>query len=123
MKNTIILVAAILSLNTQVRAGSNDPVKASINSDFVIQLPADVPLADIYIADISALAFKSAEDAISFFDMFSENVVTYQVRYPENKLVMYLNKDVMPDWQLKEWNTYFENRAIKMQSVFDSMYK
>lgn len=41
----------------------------------------------------------------------------------DNTMILYLNSDIMPDWTLTDWNTYFENRAMKMQVVYDEMFK
>ncbi|MBK6731676.1 MAG: hypothetical protein IPG60_12225 [Bacteroidetes bacterium] len=58
-----------------------------------------------------------------FLICFLKNVVNYKVMQADNTMILYLNSDIMPDWTLTDWNTYFENRAMKMQVVYDEIFK
>lgn len=123
MKKILAIAIFTISVVSISNASVSEPVKASIEKDFIIHLPADVQLSDSYIVDISELPFRTPADAEKFFDMFSENVVNYKVMHADNTMILYLNTDIMPDWTLTDWNTYFENRAMKMQVVYDEMFK
>ncbi|HET8964423.1 MAG TPA: hypothetical protein VFM99_11015 [Chitinophagales bacterium] len=123
MKKILAIVIFTVSVVNILNAAVVEPVKATIEKNFFIHLPADVQLSDSYIVDISELPFKTPADAEKFFDMFSENVVNYKVMQADNTMILYLNKDIMPDWTLTDWNTYFENRALKMQVVYSEMFK
>lgn len=123
MKKILAIVVLTASMIQVSSAAASDPVEASIGTDFVIQLPVNVALSDSYIVDISALPFDNAAEAETFFDMFSENAVNYKILPGDSRMILSLNRDIMPEWDLADWNKYFKDRAVKMQVVFNENFK
>lgn len=123
MKNLFFTCFILISVSILANPVSGESGKATIDENFVIVLSSDSELAETYTADVSALKFQSAAEMDRFFAMFTENVVTYQVNHAEKILIIKLHSEIMPDWKLADWNNYFVNRAVKMQSVYESMFK
>lgn len=117
MKKLFIIIC--ISLAAATPAFSQSMPVASINENFVITLPENLPLSDTYRLDISSITFKNQQDCAAFFDMMHEIVVNYNVKYDEKLVLITLSYDNRnTGWGIKEWNTYFLNRSQKMQKVY-----
>jgi hypothetical protein len=116
---------AFLFISASFLANANvmvdEPVPAIITSELQIVLPVDQPLAEIYVIDISGIAFENEAEAKQFFGMFTENVVRYTVNYAEMTVEVKLQNVMTPAWNLSNWNEYFAGRSAKMQAVFATL--
>lgn len=118
MRKFFIIIC--ISLVAGSSAFSQSMSVATINENFVITLPENLPLSDTYQLDISSITFKNQQDCADFFDMMHEIVVNYTVKYDEKLVLISLSYDNRnPGWGIKEWNTYFLNRSQKMQKVYN----
>ncbi|MBC8047897.1 MAG: hypothetical protein H7Y00_13955 [Fimbriimonadaceae bacterium] len=105
-----------------VSFAQNSTATASISENFQIVLPADKPLSETYLIDISGISFKNEEDCVIFFDKMHEIVVNYDVLYQNKQVLLKLSYDKRNEgWQLEDWNKYFAGRAKKMQAVYASI--
>jgi len=116
-----LFLALLISTTAFAFGTTADPVKASINDEMQIKLPADIALQSVYILDISSLEFNDESQAKQFFGMFTENVVHYAVNYDAMEVEIHLHSYADPEWNLDQWNTYFSNRSAKMQAVYSSL--
>ena len=103
-----------------------DPVTATINTQMQITLPADQPLADEYVIDITALNFANAQVLDQFCATFADLNLTMRGDFATQKL--YVTAKAMKDsvgnvWDAQKWNSYFETRAMKMLAYMQSMNK
>ncbi len=122
MKKFLFLLIIIATAASFSFTAIDDEVKASISDTFVITLPDDQPLADVYIADISAIYFDDRAQAAELFSMISESIVEYEVIYEQKFLKIMMNKsEITEDWGIEQWNDYFEIRANKMQAVYNML--
>ena len=122
---TSILFIAIgfVTVNAAV---SKDPVTATINTQMQITLPADQPLADEYVIDITALNFANAQVLDQFCATFADLNLSMRGDFATQKL--YVTAKAMKDsvgnvWDAQKWNSYFETRAMKMSAYMQSMNK
>ncbi len=122
---TSILFIAI-GFVTVSAAVSKDPVTATINTQMQITLPADQPLADEYVIDITALNFANAQVLDQFCATFADLNLSMRGDFATQKL--YVTAKAMKDsvgnvWDAQKWNSYFETRAMKMSAYMQSMNK
>jgi hypothetical protein len=113
------LLSALFCVFFALTIYAQAPVAASIDGNFKIILPADQPLSDTYIIDISAIPFTDANDCTVFFDKMHEIVVNYEVLYDAKQVRILLSYDNRnAGWDLAQWNAYFAKRAKKMAALF-----
>jgi hypothetical protein len=122
---TSLFVIAI-GFMTATASVSKDPVTATINNQMQIVLPADQPLADEYVIDITAINFANAQVLEQFCNTFADQNLTLRGDFEAKKL--FVSAVAMKDsagqiWDAQKWNTYFEMRAIKMAAYMQSMNK
>jgi hypothetical protein len=115
------ILCLLLAASTVAFAQSSDSPRANITEDMQIVLPAADELASVYLLDISDLAFDSAEKAKQFFGMFTENVVHYVVDFDAKQVEIHLHSYADPAWDLAKWNSYFQERSVKMQAVYNTL--
>ncbi len=88
---------------------------ASIDANWVVQIPNNNPVQKEYEASISALNF-SQEQAYRFFNWYSENLVIFQLDYASQKVKIILGVDYRPNWTATDWNNYLAQKANKAKS-------
>lgn len=121
MRSFLAFILLSSSLLAQANIIVDEPVPAVITADLQILLPVDQPLAEIYVIDISGIAFENEAKAQQFFGMFTENVVRYTVNYADQTVEVKLQNVMTPTWNLTNWNEYFAGRSAKMQAVFATL--
>ena len=124
MKRTflaVLLISGFISSHASVKI-TPDPVLATINEHFVINLPISQVLAEVYVVDISKCGFKSDEQLQAFCRSASDQNVIFRGNLAENKLFVNplpsMNEGV---WSVADWNNYFENRAVKLEALFKTI--
>lgn len=117
----VLLISGIFSSQASVKI-SFDPVQASINEHFVINLPAAQALAEVYVVDISKCGFKTEEQLQAFCKSATDQNVIFRGNFAENKLfVSPQATSVEGVWSVVDWNNYFENRAMKLEALFKTI--
>jgi hypothetical protein len=85
----------------------------------LITLPVDQPLAQVYVVDISGLAFKTEEQVLSFCQNAGERIVIFRANFAEKKLYISPQSNMTETpWSVADWNTYFANRAGKLEALY-----
>ncbi|WNM20365.1 hypothetical protein [Flavobacterium capsici] len=89
------------------------PSKATFLNKTSIILNQDVSLSEFYIADLSIFNFTSAEEAKSFFDSKSDNLLSFKIDFPLKKVIIHLHlKYADKSWDKTNWNTYLNNKLL-----------
>lgn len=102
------------------------PVAASISADMLITLPADQPLSDKYVVDISSLNILTATVLEDFCSNFSEQNMTLTGDFEGKKIGISLEpmKDSAGNiWDVAKWNAYLSSRAPKMAMFMQTYNK
>ncbi len=128
MKNVftsaLLLIVGVFSVNA---AGTEtDPVKAGINDQMQITLPADQPLAEWYVVDVTSMHFANKEVMEQFCTNFSDNNLKLTGNFADNKITIMvppLRDSVGNYWNVERWNSYLAGRAPKMMFYMDTMNK
>ena len=124
MKKSIIavfLLTGLFSSNAALMVPA-EPVHANINEHFVVTLPADQPLAPVYVVDISSFNFKSQEQLSKFCESACERVIMFRANFEEKK--MYISpQPTMTEgtWTILDWNSYLSNRAVKLEALYQTI--
>lgn len=117
----LLLISGISSSQASVMI-SYEPVQASINEHFVINLPASQTIADVYVVDISNLGFTTEEQLQAFCKSATDQIVIFRGNFAEHKLfVSPQPKMIEGVWSVVDWNNYFENRAMKLEALFKTI--
>lgn len=124
MKRTflaVLLISGFFSSQASVNI-SYDPVQATIDEHFVINLPATQVLAEVYVVDISKCGFNTEEQLQAFCRSATDQNVIFRGNFAENKLfVSPQSATVEGVWSVVDWNNYFENRAVKLEALFKTI--
>lgn len=101
---------------------SQTVANATLNNEWVIRIDENVAVQKNYEANISAVGFKSEEQAQKFFNWFTDNLITYQLNYSAQKV----NISIYPErlktaWTATQWNTYLANKAANKKSRFPAL--
>jgi len=88
---------------------------ATLDANWVVQIPNASPVQKEYEASITALNF-SQEQAYRFFNWYSENLVIFQLDYASQKVKITLGTEYRPSWTTTEWNNYLSQKASKAKS-------
>ncbi|MCS7076935.1 MAG: hypothetical protein NZ455_09520 [Bacteroidia bacterium] len=91
------------------------PNTASIDANWVVQIPNTTPVVKEYEVSIKPLNF-SQEQAYRFFNWYSENLVIFQLDYPNQRAKITLGTEHRPDWTAADWNSYLIEKAKKARS-------
>ncbi len=96
-----------------------DPTIATMSEHFVVTLPIDQPLAQAYVIDISGLGFKSEEQVLKFCHNAGERIIIFRANFEEKKLYISPQPEMNETpWTIQDWNTYLENRAPKLEALY-----
>lgn len=113
---------AISSVAVFANSHPADPTVATISAHCVITLPADQPLAEAYVIDVSALGFKSNEALQQFCENVGDRIIILRGDFANAKIYiqLYDGKDSTGNvWGVTEWNDYLAQRAPKMEALFN----
>jgi hypothetical protein len=88
---------------------------ASIDANWVVQIPSSTPVQKEYEASIAVLGFTQ-EQAYRFFNWYSENLVIFQLDYASQKVKIILGVDYRANWTAIDWNSYLAQKANKAKS-------
>lgn len=116
MKSLILFLSLFLFLSVdKVSFAQKALPAASIDANWVVQIPNSSPVQKEYEASITALNFTQ-EQAYRFFNWYSENLVIFQLDYPAQKVKIVLGTEYRPQWSAVEWNNYLSEKAKKAKS-------
>lgn len=107
-------------------AVAGNPVAASVNEHMVITLPADQPLAEQYVLDVTNVKFVSADVMQQFCNNFSEHSFMMTADFANNRIIIdvIIGKDSAGNvWDAAKWNEYLAQRAPKMEMFVQTMNK
>lgn len=122
MKKLIISFTLIFTLIFECLGQSPENNTATINSDFVISLPQSEHPKDVYIIDISNLAFKDQQTCEMFWKKMSEYIAAYSLDYSTQKVTLTLSYNgYNVGWNIEKWNNYFMNRSQKMLVMYSKL--
>lgn len=106
-KNKLFLVTAFvvssLSLSAQTEPTEGLEVTATLNENFCLTFVDDSPIQEFYIADISALGFENEQEAKNVFGTKSNNLITYTVDFPNNRVQAQLHLNRLSESRDKTW--------------------
>ena len=77
---------------------------ATLSSNGVLQLPANLPLSSSYQFDIAAMQFATEKDAVEFFASKSYADMTVRPNFSLHKAVVMLDLSKHPGWTVQQWN-------------------
>lgn len=123
MKKLFSTLAFLAITTFSVFAGNQEPVKATVNDQMQITLPADQPLAAEYVIDITG-KFSSEAALTSFCENFRDMGLSMRGDYKSGHLFITptpLTDSTGKTWDAARWNEYFAGRAPKMQMFVQSM--
>lgn len=116
MKSIIIFLFLFLFLSVSRESFAQKALPtASIDANWVVQIPNSSPVQKEYEASIALLNF-SQEQAYRFFNWYSENLVVFQLDYASQKVKIILGVDYRATWTTTDWNTYLTQKANKAKS-------
>lgn len=119
MKNRDLIIAVfaafvmmLFTATIQAQSGV-----ATLTSEGVIQIESTMSNQTAYSIDASVFQFESEQDAINYFNDKQSDLVTYRPVYHQGIVMVYLQKQLRPDWTVSDWNTYFsENKLVHVAS-------
>jgi len=80
---------------------------ASCSDEFCVQLDATLPIQDYYKIDIAPFGFATYEDAQNKFGYISNNLLTYNVDFDNNQVILQVHTDRTPEPKdIVWWNEY-----------------
>ena len=111
---SIFLTLALGAFAGFAQESVDDMPVATIDEDYNVALDTSSPITAFYKADISHLGFTSEEEAETTFKYFlTANLVSTEVNYPENLVVIHIHIESLPaDATHEQLNTYL-NQLIK----------
>ncbi len=86
-------------------AGAQDVATAQLNTDGVIQLPADSEVQNMYQIDVSHMNFADDMDMIAFFRPYSCDLFTVRANPSSGVVALGLQLRGREDWTVQQWNS------------------
>jgi hypothetical protein len=96
------------------------PVEAHVFSDTAVavfasrhSLVLDVssPLVHYYTASTSALSFSTSDEAATFFNNISDNLLSYEFNFSTSTVVVNIHLQYAdPGWTVTDWNKYINSK-------------
>ncbi len=113
MSKTMLMPVFLLFVGafaTTELSAQNKP--AAQLSNGVLQLPTNIALASVYELSIASFGFQTENEAIQFFNSKSQSgLYSFRVRFNEQKVYIYLQKQDHPNWTLTEWNNVLNTKT------------
>lgn len=108
----LFLVLFTFANNMNAQSALLASPEASISVDGIISLPANQPLSDKYLFDLSHLNFENETAMVEFFsEKGGENYFIRPLPL-ENKAVLYLKCSSKPNWSCSDWNSHLQQEML-----------
>lgn len=108
-RNAILLVFfhSIFGISEGFAIESIEIPKAEFKSRTEVTLDKGSALSEFYSANIEILNFSSKEEALDFFNLRTNNLVSYELDY-ERKIVIikFFIEYADPSWSVNEWEKF-----------------
>jgi len=121
MKALIYTFLAVLFLQSKLCSGQTMGT-ATMDANWVIHLNGSAVLTE-YNTDVTAVGFKSEEQARKFFLWFSDNLVSYK-SYDHNakRVTVIIHSEYLRNpWTVAQWNEYLQNKANQRKAQFPAI--
>lgn len=84
---------------------------ASLSTNGVLQLPANIALAPAYEFSLSSFGFQNQEEATNYFSTKQFDGFFIRPSYAQGKAVLMLNTKIHPGWTVSEWNNLLNSQT------------
>lgn len=101
-----LLCLLVFSIQASAQEATDVGV-AEIDANYCLTLDADEPLREYYTADISAYGFETELEANKVFGTKSNNLITYEVDFANERVIAHLHLDRTSAPYNKEWWTAY----------------
>jgi hypothetical protein len=106
MGKRLLMFVSLLFAGMLFSAEMNAQAKpaASLSSNGILQLPANIALAPAYEFSLSSFGFQTQEEATNYFSTKEYNGFFIRPSFAQGKAVLMLNTKIHPGWTVSEWN-------------------
>jgi hypothetical protein len=106
MSKKLLMFVSLLFAGVLFSAEMNAQAKpaASLSTNGVLQLPANIALAPAYEFSLSSFGFDNQEEATNYFSSKEYNGFFIRPSFAQGKAVLMLNTKIHPGWTVSEWN-------------------
>ncbi len=92
---------------------------AIMNDQFIIEVPEDQPLAEVYVLDAGELIFKTPEQMDVYFRGFNDNVVEFVMNKTDRVVEMHVSDEYRRSDKLPaDLNKHLAERAARMKERY-----
>lgn len=122
MKNFIFLLLSLFLLQINSAFSQSMSGTATMNANWVIQLNGNAVFTE-YHTDVTAVGFKSEEQARLFFDWFSDNLVQFNdFNFTTKTVKVIIHPEYLRNaWTITQWNEYLTNKAVQRKAEFPTI--
>ncbi len=118
-KNFVFLLAVAFTSISISLAQSGTSI---MNDQFIIELPEDEPLAEVYVLDAGELMFKTPEQMDIYFQGFNDNVTEFIMNKTDRVVEMHVNEEYRRSDKLPaDLNQHLAQRAARMKERYLAM--
>jgi hypothetical protein len=106
MGKRLLMFVSLLFAGMLFSAEMNAQAKpaASLSSNGILQLPANIALAPAYEFSLSSFGFQTQEEATNYFSTKEYDGFFIRPSFAQGKAVLMLNTKIHPGWTVSEWN-------------------
>jgi hypothetical protein len=122
MRVVIFIFLAAVLFQYKVSFSQSMSGTATMNANWVIHLDGSAVLTE-YNTDVTAVGFKSEEQARKFFNGFRDNLFEFRdFDLNTKKVKVIIHPEYLRNpWTVAQWNEYFTNKAADKKSRFPSL--
>lgn len=101
-----VFLFSLVVLSSIGQSDLSDYPLATLTAEGKIVLPADLPLAETYLFDLSQFEFESSSEMVAFLSDKSGDEYIVRAIPSQNKGVLMLKCSDKPSWTCSDWNEH-----------------
>ena len=110
MKRFYFAFCFLIASSAAIAQDEESYLSATCSDEFCVTLDATSPIQEFYKIDIAPFVFATYEDAQNKFGYISNNLLTYNVDFENNRVILQVHTDrTEAPKDIVWWNDYLES--------------